>query len=436
MREYETGRTEYGVQSARIWTRLLGVEQTVIEQVEAEESEPVDGGPEDLLIVAHARPAKGRRQRCGICERRCAKYDNGEGRRRWRALDLGTVQAVIEANAPRVSCPEHGVVVAAVPWARHGAGHTRALDDQVAWLATNCSKTAITQLMRIGWRTVGNICARVWADVEARVDLLAGLRRIGIDEISYKRHHKYLTIVVDHASGRLLWAEAGRDKATLRKFFDLLGPERSAKITHVSADAADWIATVVAERCPDAVRVRDPFHTVQWATAALDEVRRETWNAERGGRGRANAGSKSLKKSRWALWKNPEDLTTGQQAQLAFIAKAHPVLHRAYLLKEGLRMALKQGQDTAEALWDWVLWARRSRLEPFVKLQRSIVKHWDAITAAAEHGLSNGLVESMNTKIRLITRMAFGFKDADPLIALAMLSLGGHRPQLPGRQAA
>jgi transposase len=408
----------------------------VIEQVEAEEPESGAGGPESLVIVAHVRPAKGRRQRCGICERRCAKYDHGEGRRRWRALDLGTVQAVIEADAPRVSCPEHGVVVAAVPWARHGAGHTRALDDQVAWLATTCSKTAITQLMRIGWRTVGSICARVWADVEARVDLLAGLRRIGIDEISYKRHHKYLTVVVDHASGRLLWAEAGRDMATLRKFFDLLGPERSAKITHVSADAADWIATVVAERCPDAVRVMDPFHTVQWATAALDEVRRETWNAERGGRGRANAGSKSLKKSRWALWKNPQDLTTGQQAQLAFIAKAHPVLHRAYLLKEGLRMALKQGPDTAEALWDWVLWARRSRLEPFVKLQRSIVKHWDAITAAAEHGLSNGLVESMNTKIRLITRMAFGFKDADPLIALAMLSLGGHRPQLPGRQAA
>ncbi len=148
-----------------------------------------------------------------------------------------------------------------------------------------------------------------------------------------------------------------------------------------------------------------------------------------------HCGSKSLKKARWALWKNPEDLTTGQQAQLAFIAKAHPILHRAYLLKEGLRMALKQGQETAQALWDWVLWARRSRLEPFVKLQRAIVKHWDAITAAADHGLSNGLVESMNTKIRLITRMAFGFKDANALIALAMLSLGGHRPQLPGRQA-
>jgi transposase len=424
------------VRSSRIWTRLLGVEKTVIELVEAEESDPDGKAPQDVLIVAHARPTKSRRQRCGICGRRCAKYDNGEGRRRWRALDLGTVQAVIEADTPRVSCREHGVTVAAVPWARHGAGHTLAFDDQVAWLATHCSKSAITQLMRIGWRTVGSICTRVWAEVTERVDLLAGLHRIGIDEISYKRHHKYLTIVVDHESGRLVWADAGRDKATLRKFFDLLGKERSHKITHVSADAADWISAVVAERCPNAARVMDPFHVVQWATDALDEVRREVWNAERGGKGRSTPGSKSLKKARWALWKNPEDLTDRQRAQLEFIAKAHPVLHRAYLLKEGLRLALKSGPETAEALWEWVQWARRSRLEPFVKLQRAIVKHWDAILAAAEHGLSNGLVESMNTKIRLITRMAFGFKDPAALIALAMLSLGGHRPHLPGRHPA
>ncbi|MGW3661510.1 ISL3 family transposase [Streptomyces sp. NPDC005151] len=423
------------MQSARIWTRLLGVEKTVIERVEAEESDSDEGGPQDVLIVMHARPARGRRRRCGICDRRCAKYDNGEGRRRWRALDLGTIRAVIEADAPRISCPEHGVTVAAVPWARHDAGHTLPFDETVAWLATCCSKTTVTQLMRIGWRTVGNICTRVWDDVTERVDLLAGLRRIGIDEISYKKHHKYLTIVVDHDSGRLVWAEAGRDKATLRTFFDLLGEERSAKITHVTADAAEWISKVVAERCPGAVRVMDPFHVVQWATEALDQVRRDVWNTERGGKGRATAGSKSLKRSRWALWKNPEDLTEGQRAQLAFIAKAHPVLHRAYLLKEGLRMALKQGADTQQALWDWVLWARRSRLAPFVALQRSIVRHWDAIVAASEHHLSNGLVESMNTKIRLITRMAFGFKHADALIALAMLNLGGHRPHLPGRQA-
>jgi transposase len=427
------------VRNTRIWTRLLDVENTVIEQVEAVEGEP-DGedveGAGEIEIVVSARPAKGQRQRCGICGQRAARYDAGEGRRRWRALDIGTIKAFIEADAPRVRCTEHGVTVARVPWARHGAGHTNAFDQTAAWLATCCSKTTVTQLLRCGWRTVGNIVQRVWRDIEQGVDLFAGLRRIGIDEISYKKRHKYLTIVVDHDSGRLVWAAAGRDKNTLHAFFDALGAERAAKITHVSADGAEWIDSVVAERCPNAVRCMDPFHVVKWATDALDVVRRDVWNAERGGKGRATAGSKSLKRARFALWKNPQDLTVGQQAQLAFIAKAHPLLHRAYLLKEGLRMALKQGAETATVLWEWVLWARRSRIPAFVELQRSIVRHWQAITAAADHGLSNGLIESTNTKIRLITRIAFGFKSPDALIALAMLHLGGHRPGLPGRQLA
>ena len=121
--------------------------------------------------------------------------------RRWRALDLGTVRAVVEAESPRVRCRDHGVVVAAVAWARHGAGHTRYFDDTVAWLAVACSKTTVTQLMRIGWRTVGGIVKRVCADVDAVTDRFAGLRRIGIDEISYKKGHKYLTVVVDHDTG-------------------------------------------------------------------------------------------------------------------------------------------------------------------------------------------------------------------------------------------
>ncbi len=168
------------------------------------------------------------------------------------------MQVVLEADAPRVSCREHGVVVAAVPWARHGAGHTYAFDEQVAWLATQASKTTVTALMRIAWRTVGAIITRVWADTEKQFDRFAGLRRIGIDEISYKQGHRYLTIVVDHDSGRLVWAAPGRDKATLALFFDALGADRCAAITHVSADGADWIATVVADRCPQAVRCARP----------------------------------------------------------------------------------------------------------------------------------------------------------------------------------
>lgn len=432
------------MQDATLWRTLLGVEKTIVEGVNYDE--------ESGILIASVRPTASAQRRCGQCRRRCPKYDQGEGRRRWRALDLGTVAVLLEADAPRVRCRAHGVIVAAVPWARHQAGHTHIFDSQVAWLATQTSKSAITQLMRVAWRTVGAIIARVWNDTAASFDPFANLTRIGIDEISYKRGHKYLTVVVDHDSGRLVWASPGRDKTTLGKFFDALGEERSAAITHVSADAAEWIASVVAEKCPNAVRVADPFHIVKWATDALDEVRRAAWNEARTaaraneatrGRGRPpkdapprpdSARALGLKNSRYALWKNPEDLTEKQQTKLEWIVQTDPRLGRAYYLKEGLRTVFKLPLDeAAEALEKWVAWAQRSRIPAFVKLQKSILKHRGSILASIEHGLSNGRIESMNTKIRLITRVAFGFKKPEALIALAMLSLGGHKPMLPGR---
>ncbi|WP_010079422.1 transposase, partial [Micrococcus luteus] len=151
--------------------------------------------------------------------------------------------------------------------------------------------------------------------------------------------------------------------------------------------------------------------------------------------GRAGGHAKALKHARYALWKNPENLTTRQQAKLAWVAKTDPRLHRAYLLKEGLRLVFQLPADEAEtALERWIGWARRCRIPAFVELQRRIVKHKASILAAIEHGLSNGRIESVNTKIRLITRVAFGFKSPEALIALAMLNLGGHRPVLPGRK--
>ena len=113
---------------------------------------------------------------------------------------------LVEADAPRVSCPEHGVTLAAVPWARHGAGHTRAFDDRIAWLVTHCSKSAVVELLRVAWRTVGAIAARVVADARTAQDPFDGLARIGIDEISYRlrRGHKYLMVLVDHDTGRLV----------------------------------------------------------------------------------------------------------------------------------------------------------------------------------------------------------------------------------------
>jgi transposase len=424
---------------------MLGCENTVIEGVDWRQEE-TGGGAGQLNITVHVRPRKRLAGRCGICGRKRPGYDQGEGRRRWRALDLGPVTAELEADAPRVACPQHGVVTAAVPWARHGARHTRFFDDQVAWLAAACSKTTITSLMRISWRTVGTIIARVSAEAEAAADRLAGLTRIGIDEISYKRGHKYLVIVVDHDSGLLVWAAPGRSPATMNAFFDALGAERAAMLTHISADGADWIAGVVTDRAPQAVLCADPFHVVSRATDALDEVRRDAWRQARaaGQHTAARKGSRtvristdsarSLKRARYALWKNPENLTGQQQAKLGWIEKTHPRLYRAYLLKEGLRVAFRlKGEEGKYALSRWLSWAARCRIPEFTELGRKIRRHLESIHATLDHGLSNGLIESVNTKIRVITRMAFGFHDPAALIALAMLALGGLRPALPGR---
>ena len=411
------------MRSGRLWARLVGVQGAVIGRVLYDEQAGV--------VVVTARPRKHLQGRCGVCARRCPGFDQGEGRRRWRALDLGTLKAFVEADVARVRCPEHGVVVVAVPWARHGARHTRGFDDTAAWLAVHTSKQAVSQLLRVAWETVGRVVTRVTADAEAACDRFDGLRRIGIDEISYKRGHKYLTVVVDHDTGRLVWAAPGRDAATLSRFFDALGPERCAKVRLVSADAAEWIALTVAARCPQAVLCADPFHVVKWATDALDEVRREVWNTARKGGEVALAGE--LKGARWALWKNPEDLTRRQRGKLAWIARVNGRLYRAYLLKEQLRLVFKlKGVRATVLLEAWLGWARRCRIPAFVKLAKAVTAHRASIQAALTEGLSNGLVESTNTKIRLLTRVAFGFRSPDALIALAMLSVGGLYPLLPG----
>jgi transposase len=193
------------------------------------------------------------------------------------------------------------------------------------------------------------IVTRVVADAEASTDRFANLRRVGIDEISYKRGHKYLTVVVDHDTGVLVWAHPDRDQKTLGKFFDRLGDERCAAITLVSADAAGWIATVVETRCKNAELCLDPFHIVAWATKALDEVHREVWNAAR--RQGQHALAKELKNARYALWKNPDDLTARQEAKLASIAQTNQRLYRPTCSKSSSVRCSPSRATTASPCW-------------------------------------------------------------------------------------
>lgn len=411
-----------------VWRKALGVDRaTVIEEIDFDE--------ESQAVLVRVRPRRSTKRRCGRCGLAAPGYDHGQGRRRWRALDLGTLRCYLESDSPRVNCATHGITVALVPWARHDAGHTRDFDDQAAWLVTHTSKSAVCDLLRIAWRTVGSIIERVVAEGRAAHDPFEGLRRIGVDEISYKKGHRYLTICVDHDTGRLIWAAVGRDRATLNGFFDLLGEQRCKEIRLVSADAAEWIAGVVKRRCPGATLCIDAFHMVGWATTALDEVRVEVWkNAKRNGLPQV---AKDLKSSRYALWHNPENLTARQHDKLQWIAQLNGPLYRAYLLKEQLRVAIRRkGEASLLMLDEWLKWAFECQIPAFIELAWKIHKNLKGIKAAMIHELSNALIESTNTKLRVLHRMAFGFKKPEHLIALALLDRGGYCPPLPGRQAA
>jgi len=293
------------VRPKSVWKMLLGIERAVIEDVRVELG----------AIVVSVRPKSREKHRCGVCGRRCPREDAGDGRRRWRALDLGTTFAYLEADAPRVYCKRHRIVVAQVPWARHDSRFTIPFEDQVCWLAVNATRKAVSELMRVTWRTVGNICKRVADEALADRDLLAGLKRVGIDDFAYRKGHRYLTVVVDHDTGRLVWAAPGRDKATVEKFLDLLGKDGCEQLELVSCDMSESIATAITDRCPNAIRCVDPFHVIKLATDALDEIRREVWNEARR-QGHAHE-AKELKGSRFALWMNPERLNDKHQAKLA-----------------------------------------------------------------------------------------------------------------------
>ena len=325
------------------------------------------------------------------------------------------------------------MVVAAVPWARPGSRFTAAFEDTAAWLVCHATLAVVAMLLRVAWRSVADIITRVVAERAGKIDRLAGLRRIGIDEISYRKGQRYLLCVVDHDTGRLVWAGKDRTKETLSRFFDQLGADRARQLTHISADGAQWIHDVVAERAPNAVLCLDAFHVVAWATDALDQVRRDMVNRLRAGGHHDEA--TALKGSRWALLKNPPNLTGDQRTTLAGIAKANGGLYRAYLLKEQLR-AIFQAVELADAralLGGWIAWARRCRLEPFVKLAKTIKRYQALILNAVEHGLSNARSEATNTHLRLLTRRAYGYHSPEALIAMADLTRGGLCPPLPGR---
>lgn len=251
--------------------QLLKLKKIVIEEAYFETV-----GEEEILVI-RARPMIRDTHRCPLCGKRCQGYDSSRKLRRWRSLDFGSVRVYIEAPSPRVTCPEHGVIVAKVPWARHSSDYTYDFETAVTWLALHTTAQDVSEYFRIKWHTVGSIARRVQESLEKeQPNRFDDLEEIGIDETSYKKGHKYMTVVINHKTGQLIWANKGHGKEVLSGFFQSLTAEQRAKIKYVTADGARWIADCISEYCPTAERCIDPFHVVAWANDCLDEVRRAT----------------------------------------------------------------------------------------------------------------------------------------------------------------
>lgn len=348
----------------------------------------------------------------------------------WRHLDVGRWRVEIRARLRRIACPEHGARVEGVPFARAGSRFTRDFEDLVAYLATKTDKTAITRLARIDWDTVGRICERVVAD-GLDPHRLDGLVKIGVDEVSWKRQHNYLTLVTDHHRGKIIWGTEGKDTAALDRFFADLGEHRGKALEAISLDMGAAYANSAAKHAKQATRCIDPFHAVAKVTEALDKVRRTEWNALRK---IDPAAAKRFKGARWALLKDPAKLTEDQQATWRRLRRHGGTIWRAYALKEAFRgiFAGDLTPEEAAVLIDrWISKASRSGIPAFVAVAKTIRKHRDGILAALKLRINNGRAEGLNNVVRLITRRAYGFHSASAALALIMLTCGPITLSLP-----
>ncbi len=359
-----------------VFRRLLAVTKMYVEDV----AFTVEGG-----LAIQVRPTW-RISRCGHCGRKASRYDR-RPLRRWRHVPWGRASVELIHEPWRVNCRDCGVRVEQVPWADRGSRFSYDFEELAAYLAQVTDKTQVQRLLAISWQTVGSIVKRV---VARRLDpeRLLGLRRIGIDEFSYRKRHRYLTIVVDHDRRRVVWTGEGKSSETLAPFFELLGEEQCQKIETVS---------IVRELAIDPERAR------------------------------------AVKSTRYVLLKNPWNLSRNQRSKLAEIQAENRRLYRAYLLKETLAQALdyRQPWRAEMELGEWLAWASRSKIKPFVKAARTIRKHRVGILAYIRTRLTNGLVEGINGKIRMIARRAFGFHSHQALSAMIFLNCGGIKLQPP-----
>lgn len=373
---------------------------------------------DDVIVIAIRRTF--RLLTCPHCGRRRRGRESCR-KRAWRHIAIWGHEVRLEGETRRLRCRKCKLVVTeAVPWARHGSDFTKQFEDAVGLLAQQTNQTAVARFTGVSWVTVGSIARRIVAE-HLDPDRLKDLRRIGVDEISFRKRHRYLTVVTDHDRGRVVWVAEGKSSEVLARFFAEIGPEACQRITIVTMDMSAAYEKAVREALPNAEIAFDHFHIAKLANEALNEVRRELVR-------RADPEDKAaIKNTMWPLLHRFDNLSDEHLQTLASLRPEQP-LGRGYLLKESLLEILRRGVPRpAGALERWIAWAARCRLTPFVRLGRTLRDHLAGVFALLRERIANGLAEGMNNKIRLISHRAYGFHSAPPLVAAIHLCCGGIR---------
>ena len=347
-----------------------------------------------------------RRLRCGHCGGETRMTRGRRRERRWKDLSLRDKAFWIVYRPFRVFCPRCGLRVEKVPWARRWERVTQTLAQAIALLAKKLSFKEVAEYFGLDWKVVATVVKRV-VEEGLKLRKVKTLHILGIDEVSRKKGHRYLTLVYDLKRGKLLWVGLDRKQETLDEFFRWLGKRRARTLRAICLDMwAPYLASV-QHHAPQATLVFDRFHVVQHLNRAIDEVRRAEV------RRLAHQEGINLKKTRFILLKNPWNLTPKEHRRLSYLLKLNLPIVRAYYLKEEFQRFWDYLQEKrAQAhLKQWFWWATHSRLQPIIEFARLVKDHLTGLLAWTKLRISNGALEGMNNKIKLVSHRSFGFRN-------------------------
>ncbi len=358
---------------------------------------------------------------CPMCTKRCPFYDLRTPRT-WRHLDTCTYRTELTVQVPRVHCPEHGVQTILVPWALPSSRFTRDFEDDVLGWLQEASILTVSRQLGVGWKAISRIMGRaVERGLERRESQMVA--HICVDETSFRRRHKYITVVSDATSGKVLYVEIGRTKKVLKRWYMGLSSEQLAGIQSMSMDMRPAYIYATLDCVPDAENkiAFDRFHVAKYLGEAVDKVRRQEHKILRA------QGDTTLTGSKYDWLTNPKNMSTTQAKRFQSFKKSSLKTARAWAIKEMARNLWHYVSPTwARKGWEkWLSWAMRSRLEPVKEAAKTIKTHLWGIINAMVLKVSNGPAESINSRIKTAKTRARGFRNNERFVNVIYFHLGG-----------